>query len=168
MSLLSKLFNKPSKEDITRFNYHSCFTAIPTLVERYNRGEIPFEDVVNPEKYDDGSEMSKKLATKVKVVASGIKGHPEVSLSLISVPSTGMMAEVECAMIAHNSKLNHAVFFTMEHSIGCFMMCAPASMQHGNLGISVDNGEQFCFEVFKRSMNYWSNLEDAKASKAIF
>ncbi len=36
MSLFSKLFSKPSKEDVLRFNYHSSFKAIPTLIEKYN------------------------------------------------------------------------------------------------------------------------------------
>ena len=46
MSLFSKLFSKPSKEDILRFNYHSCFKAIPTLIEKYNEHKISFDEEI--------------------------------------------------------------------------------------------------------------------------
>lgn len=104
MSLFSKLFSKPSKEDILRFNYHSCFRAIPTLIEKYNEHKISFDEVLDTEKFHDSSDISKKLAKRVKTVQSGINGHPEVSLTLIIPPSNGMISEVEVAMIAHNSK----------------------------------------------------------------
>ena len=167
MSFLSALFNKPSKEDITRFNYYSCFTSIPTLVERYNNHEIPFDEVVKVKNYHDGSEMSEKLSSKVEIVESGIKSRPEITLTLIVPPSTGLMAEVECAMIAHNSKLHHAVMFTMEYSLGEFMLCAPTPNQHGNLG-EVKDRQHFCYEVFQRSKAYWDKLESANHPIAIF
>jgi len=168
MSFLSNLFVKPSQEDILRFNYHSNFKAIPILIEKYNDNKIPFEDVLDVEKFHDGSDMSKKLAKRVKTIKSGIKEHPEVSLTLVIPPSNGMISEVEVAMIAHNSKLHHAVVFTMEYSLGEYMVCAPTSSQHGNLGVSVSDRKQFCFEVFKRSMAYWQNMEAAQNPTAEF
>lgn len=168
MSLFSKLFLKPSKEDVLRFNYHSSFKVIPTLIEKYNDHKISFENVLDSEKYHDGSEMSKKLAKQVKMTQTGIKGHPEVSLTLVIPPSNGMISEVEVAMIAHNSELHHAVIFTMEYSLGAYMVCAPTTTQHGNLGVIVSNREQFCFEVFKRSMKYWDNMKAAMNPVAIF
>jgi len=168
MSFFSKLLSKPSKEDILRFNYHSCFKALPTLIEKYNERIISFDEVVDTEKYHDGSEMSRKLAKKVKTVQSGINGHPEVSLTLIIPPSNGIISEVEVAMIAHNTKLHHAIVFTMEYSLGDYMVCIPTPTQHGNIGIVVANREQFCYEVFKRSMAYWNNMEAAMNPQAIF
>lgn len=93
MNFFTKLFSKPSKEDILRFNYHCSFKALPTLIEKYNDGKISFEDVHDTEKYHDGSEMSKKLAKQVKTAQSGINGHPEISLTLIIPPSNGMISE---------------------------------------------------------------------------
>ncbi len=168
MNFFTKLFSKPSKEDILRFNYHCSFKALPTLIEKYNDGKISFEDVHDTEKYHDGCEMSKKLAKQVKTAQSGINGHPEISLTLIIPPSNGMISEVEVAMIAHNSKLHHAVVFTMEYSLGDYMVCAPTTTQHGNLGLVVSNREQFCFEVFKKSMEYWNNMEASMNPQAIF
>lgn len=107
------------------------------------------------------------LYRKVKTIGSEINGYPGISLVLVEMPNSGMVSEVEIGMIAINRNLHHAVYFTMEYSIGGYMICVTDEKGHGSIK-EVKDREQFCYEVFKSAMHFWEQLESAKNPTAEF
>lgn len=168
MSILSKLFIQPSKGDILRFNHELNFSIIPTLTNRYNNNKnLNVGQLLEFDQFEDSTKVVNKLSKKIKAIETCIKGHPGISLILVEMPNSGMVSEVEIGMIAINRNLHHAVYFTMEYSIGCYMMCVTDEKGHGSI-MEVRDREQFCFEVFKSAMRYWDTLESARNPKTIF
>lgn len=168
MSILSKLFTQPSKEDILRFNYELNFSIIPTLTNRYNNNKnLSVEQLLEFDQFENPTKVVNKLTKQIKAIETGIKGHAGISLILVEMPSTGNISEVEIGMIAVNKRLHHSIYFTMEYSIGSYMMCVTDEQGHGSIK-EVPNKESFCFEVFKTAMNYWQNMEAAQNPIAVF
>lgn len=142
-----------------RFNYELNFTTIPESVKAYNdnRSEDDVELTAFKRSESDSKSIS-ALYRQIKTVESGINGHPGISLILVEMPNSGMISEVEIGMLAVNRNLHHAVYFTMEYSLGCYMMCVTDEKGHGSI-MEVKDREHFCFEVFKSAMSYWDTLE---------
>lgn len=162
MSILSKLLSKASKEDIIRFNYELNFTIIPELTKEYNNNmSTDYTTLLNYKAPGNISKTIDGLYRKVKTINLEINGYPEICLVLVEMPNSGMVSEAEIGMIAINRKLHHAVYFTMEYSIGCYMMCVTDEKGHGSIK-EVKDREQFCYEVFKSAMYFWERLESAK------
>ena len=168
MSMFSKFFSKPSTEDVMRFHYDLNFTVIPELVKGYNNNQSA--DVVELTGSKCPNNVSKPVSAlyrKVKTVESGINGHPGISLILVEVPNSGMISKVEIGMLAVNRNLHHAVYFTMEYSLGSYMMCVTDEKGHGNIK-EVRDSEHFCFEVFRSAMGFGDRLESARNPIAEF
>ena len=124
MSIFSKLLFKASKEDIIKFNYELNFTIIPGLTKEYNNNmSTDYTTLLNYKAPGNISKTIDGLYRKVKTIDSEINGYPGICLVLVKMPNSGMVSEVEIGMIAINRNLHHAVYFTMEYSIGCYMMC---------------------------------------------
>lgn len=168
MSLLSKLFSKPSQEEVIRFNYEFNFNIVPELVKEYNHNNSLDTAILTDFRVPKStSKPVEALYRKLKTVESGINGHPGISLILLEMPNSGMISEVEIGMLAVNKNLHHAVYFTMEYCLGNYMMCVTDEKGHGSI-MEVQDREQFCFEVFKSAMRYWDTLESARNPTAIF
>lgn len=168
MSILSKLFTQPSKEDILRFNYELNFSIIPALTNRYNNNKnLNVGQLLDFDQFENPTKVVTKLSKQIKAIETGIKGHSGISLILVEMPSNGNLSEVEIGMIAVNKKLHHSIYFTMEYSFGGYMMCVIDEQGHGSIK-EVSNRESFCFEVFKTAMSYWENMETAQNPIAEF
>ena len=151
-----------------RFNYDFNFTVIPELVKEYNNN--PYTDVAELTSIKSPDNVSKQVSAlyrQIKTIESGINGHPGISLILVEMPNSRMISEVEIGMFAVNRKLHHAVYFTMEYSIGSYMMCVTDEKGHGSIK-EVRAREHFCFEVFKSAMSFWDRLESARNPIAEF
>ena len=168
MSIFSKLLFKASKEDVIRFDYELNFTVIPDLTKEYNNNmSADYTILLNYKAPGNVSKTVDWLYRKVKTIVSEINGYPGVCLVLVEMPNSGMVSEAEIGMIAINRNLHHAVYFTMEYSIGCYMMCDTDEKGHGSIK-EVKDREQFCYEVFKSAMCFWKRLESARNPTAEF
>lgn len=168
MSIFSKLFSKPSKEDVMRFNYDLNFTVIPELVKEYNNNpSANVAELTSIKRPDNVSKQVSALYRQIKTIESGINGHPGISLIIVEMPKSRVISEVEIGMLAVNRNLHHAVYFTMEYSLGSYMMCVTDEKGHGCIK-EVRDREHFCFEVFKSAMSFWDRLESARKPIAEF
>lgn len=166
--MFSKLFSKPSKEDLMRFNYDLNFTVIPELVKDYNNNpSADVAELTSIKSLDNVSKQVSALYRQIKTIESGINGHPGLSLILVEIPNSGMISEVEIGMLAVNRNLHHAVYFTMEYSLKNYMMCVTDENGHGSIK-EVRDREHFCFEVFKSAMSFWDRIESARNPIAEF
>lgn len=157
MGFFSSLFNKPSKEDISKFNLALNFRAIPEIVDLYQKSKVRYSDLLDIDKYPMQNFANERLAKKVVISDTGINHYPNLKMVLIKVPSTEMMSEVAAALIMIDTDMERAEAFTMEYSLGNYIICQPGlNGQHYNLGIEVKDGEEFAAFVLKHILKKWA------------
>lgn len=164
MGFISKLFGKPSKEEILRFNYHVNFKTLPDIVEKYNNKQLRYSDLMRPTVFIGRAETQNCLAKKISVVDTGINNHPNLKMILVKTPSNGSISEVAAAIIMVDTVKQKAILYTMEYSLGGYAICLPESNgNHTNTGIMVKNGDQFAAYVLK--VTYHKQTEEMLANR---
>jgi len=157
MGFFSFLFNRPSKEDISKFNLALNFRAIPVIVDLYQKSKVKYSDLLDIDKYPMQNFANERLAKEVTISDTGVNHYPNLKMVLIKVPSTEMMSEVAAALIMIDTDLKRAEAFTMEYSLGNYIICQPGlNGQHYNLGIKVKDGEEFAAFVLKHILKKWA------------
>lgn len=157
MGFFSSLFNRPSKEDISKFNLALNFRAIPVIVDLYQKSKVKYSDLLDIDKYPMQNFANERLAKEVTISDTGVNHYPNLKMVLIKVPSTEMMSEVAAALIMIDTDLKRAEAFTMEYSLGNYIICQPGlNGQHYNLGIKVKDGEEFAAFVLKHILKKWA------------
>lgn len=157
MGFFSSLFNKPSKEDISKFNLALNFRAIPGIVDLYQKSKVKYSDLLDIDKYPMQNFANERLAKEVTISDTGINHYPNLKMVLIKVPSTEMMSEVAAALIMIDTDMKRAEAFTMEYSLDSYIICQPGlNGQHYNLGIEVKDGEEFAEFVLKHILKKWA------------
>ena len=105
MGFFSSLFNRPSKEDISKFNLALNFRAIPVIVDLYQKSKVKYSDLLDIDKYPMQNFANERLAKEVTISDTGVNHYPNLKMVLIKVPSTEMMSEVAAALIMIDTDL---------------------------------------------------------------
>lgn len=162
MGFLDKLLNRPSKEEILRFNIFLSFDYLPKVIEDHNFRRTPFDEALKFDAIRKAHPEYDHLLNKVKVIESGVNNWPNVKLYLVNLPTNETMPEVACAIIGHESMFNVVRLYTMEYSIGGFAVCIPTVKSHNNTGIFVKDGTQFGAFCIKDFLKYVESLSQAE------
>lgn len=143
MNFLKKLFGRPSKMDVTAYNFHLAFKYLPEAIDSYNKGISAFPDLKDLSGLKPSRPEFGKLLKKTRTVASGVNGFPNLEIHLLVPPSNETMPEVAAIIVARDRRRRQATIHTMEYSIGGFAVCEPKVGEHNNTGVLVKNAEQF-------------------------
>lgn len=152
MGLLSFFGNKPEKKDITAYNYYLYFDYIPKKLYDWEYNRCPFTTVISFDSLIQMNPIWKSLIKKTEVVSSGIIRHPNLMMYLVKGPSTGFIGEVAMAIVAINQLTKKSLYYTLEHSLGSYMICsADEKGNHYNYG-ACKTTEEFGAFVIKNAI----------------
>lgn len=152
MGLFSFLSKRPEKKDITAYNYYLNFDYIPKKLYDWGNKRCSFNTVISFDSLIQKNPIWRSLIKKTDVTSSGVNRYPNLKMYLIKGPSTEFMGEVAVSIIAINQETRKYLFYTLEYSIGCFMICSSDEKgNHVNYG-SCDSAEQFAAFALKKAM----------------
>ena len=153
MGFLDSLFGpKPKATDIKAYNFFLFFEYIPKKLHDWEDNKIPFESVINFNSLIQKDKIWKSLIKDTKVISSGIKQNPDITLYLVDASSNQHPGEVVKAIIAINPKLHKSDYYTMEYSFGNYAICSADETSKHYYMDECKDGNQFGAYVIKAAL----------------
>lgn len=150
MGFFNSLFKKkPSKSEITAFNYYLFFDYIPKQLYAWKHNNGNIKSAITYNSLIHKNPIWESLVKKISITDTTLTKYPDISLYLIQAPSNESIAEVTSAIIAVNPKIRRFLYYTLEYTIGGFAICSCDDK--GNHGYCTDcsDGNEFGAFVIK-------------------
>ena len=125
MGFLDSLFGaKQTQHDIKAYNSYLFFDYIPKKLHEWEEKKVDLQSVISFDNLTLKNKNWKSLVKNTRVISSGIKQNPDITLYLVEAPSNKQPGEVVKAIIAFNEKIRKSDYFTLEYSLGEFAICS--------------------------------------------
>ncbi|MCM1139827.1 MAG: GNAT family N-acetyltransferase [Muribaculum sp.] len=154
MGFFDSLFKKkPSKSEITAFNYYLFFDYIPKQLYAWEHSNGNFKSAITYHSLVHKNTIWESLVKKISITDSTLRKYSDITLYLIQAPSNEAMGEVTSAIIAVNPKIKKYLYYTLEYTIGGFAICSCD--EKGNHGYCADcnDGNEFGAFVIKSAQS---------------
>lgn len=167
MGFLDSLFGKkPTKKDITAFNYYLFFDYIPKRLYEWQHNNVSIQSALTFDSLIQKNPVWKSLVKKITVTDSTLTKCTDITAYLVKAPSTEFMGEVAMAMFTVNPKIRKYEYYTMEYSLGDFAICsADEEGNHYNID-GCKNGEIFGAYVVRQALKNLVPSETPKPKPA--
>lgn len=155
----------PNTNDSTvKFNYFYAFKYIPEIIDKYNLKQSTISSIFDiPTILGQHPEFS-YIAKNIEYGISESKKDKNIKVLAIAIPNTQTISEVEIAYVVFAERINKAVYYTLEKSIGGYAIARPTSDGNHNLIDFVDSPQQFVEKILPIAMN---ELTDKPATTKI-
>lgn len=154
MGFFDSLFKKkPSKSEITAFNYYLFFDYIPKQLYAWEQSNGNFKSAITFHSLVHKNPLWESLVKKISITDSTLRKYNDITLYLIQAPSNEAMGEVTSAIIAANPKIKKYLYYTLEYSLGGFAICSTD--EKGNHAYCTDcrDGNEFGAFVIKAAQS---------------
>ena len=139
-------------KDIIAYNYYLNFDYIPKKLYEWENNRCSFNTEISFDSLIQEGPSWSSLIKKTEVISSEVNGYPNLKLYLIKGPSTEFIGEVALSIIAINQITKKSLYYTLEYSIGSYMICsADEKGNHHNYG-SCKTTEEFGTFVLKNAI----------------
>lgn len=153
MGFIDSLFGaKPKASDKKAYNFFLFFDFIPKKLHEWEEKKVSFDTVTDFSTLIQKNNVWKSLVKDTKVISSGIKQNPDITLYLIDAPSNEQPGEVVKAIIAINPKIRKFEYYTMEFSLGDFAICRADEAGNHYYMEPCKDGNQFGAFVIKTAL----------------
>lgn len=154
----------PNTNDSTvKFNYFYAFKYIPEIIDKYNLKQSTISSIFDIltilRQHPEFSDIAKNIEYGI----SEGKKDKNIKALAIAIPNTQTISEVEIAYVVFDERINKAVYYTLEKSIGGYAIASPTSDGKHHLIDFVDSPQQFVEKILPIAMDELTgNSEIAK------
>lgn len=143
----------PNTNDSTvKFNYFYAFKYIPEIIDKYNLKQSTISSIFDIltilRQHPEFSDIAKNIEYGI----SEGKKDKNIKALAIAIPNTQTISEVEIAYVVFDERINKAVYYTLEKSIGGYAIASPTSDGNHHLIDFVDSPQQFVDKILPIAM----------------